>query len=248
VVYTPKEGGLKQHVPASCLAVDGVSMVNAPTWSGHGRTAVVRRPDPAARGANPKGARMSTAQATARSRMPARTSVVLLTMFVALVTALVSGVGAPSANAKPRTADPSAVTINDSQAGGGNVAGTFDVSRFANQNGDLVAIGTFTGTVTDAAGTVTSGSQQVALPVDVQQSAGGCQILDLVLGPLDLDLLGLQVHLDQVHLNITAQSGPGNLLGNLLCAVAHLLDGPTGVNAILTQIAALLNQLLGILG
>jgi hypothetical protein len=51
-----------------------------------------------------------------------------------------------------------------------------------------------------------------------------------------------------VHLNITAQQGPGNLLGNLLCAVAGLLDGPTGVNAILRQIATLLNQLLGALG
>ena len=69
------------------------------------------------------------------------------------------------------------MVINDPQAGGGNVAGTFDVSRFANQSGELVAIGTFTGTVTDAAGVVTSGTQQVALPVDVQQSAGSCQIL-----------------------------------------------------------------------
>jgi hypothetical protein len=132
-------------------------------------------------------------------------------------------------------------------SGAGDVAGTFDVTRFANQNGTLMAIGTFTGTVTDATGTVTSGTQTIALPVDLAQSAGSCQILDLVLGPLDLDLLGLQVHLDQVHLNITAQSGPGNLLGNLLCAVAGLLDGPTGLNAILTQIAALLNQLLGAL-
>jgi hypothetical protein len=53
---------------------------------------------------------------------------------------------------------------------------------------------------------------------------GQCQILDLVLGPLNLDLLGLVVFLDTVHLNITAQQGPGNLLGNLLCAVAGLLD------------------------
>ena len=86
------------------------------------------------------------------------------------------------------------------------------------------------------------------LLVDLAQGTGSCQILDLVLGPLDLDLLGLQVHLDQVHLNITAQSGPGNLLGNLLCAVAGLLNGPTGLNAVLTQIAALLNQILGVLG
>ena len=75
-----------------------------------------------------------------------------------------------------------------------------------------------------------------------------CQILDLVLGPVDLDLLGLQVHLDTVHLNITAQGGPGNLLGNLLCAVAGLLDGSTGLNGILNGITKLLNQLLAVLG
>ena len=63
-------------------------------------------------------------------------------------------------------------------------------------------------------------------------------------GPLDLDLLGLVIDLDRVVLDITAQSGPGNLLGNLLCAVAGLLDG----NAPLNQIVSLLNQLLGLLG
>ena len=47
----------------------------------------------------------------------------------------------------------------------------------------------------------------------------------LTLGPLDLNLLGLMVHLDQVVLDITAQSGAGNLLGNLLCSVANLLNG-----------------------
>jgi hypothetical protein len=43
-----------------------------------------------------------------------------------------------------------------------------------------------------------------------------CSILDLTLGPLDLNLLGLLVHLDQVHLTITADS-TGGLLGQLLC-------------------------------
>ena len=43
-----------------------------------------------------------------------------------------------------------------------------------------------------------------------------CTILDLTLGPLDLNLLGLMVHLDQVHLLITADS-EGGILGSLLC-------------------------------
>jgi hypothetical protein len=76
--------------------------------------------------------------------------------------------------------------------------------------------------------------------------AGACNVLNLVLGPLDLDLLGLVVHLDKVVLNIIAQSGAGQLLGNLLCAVAHLLDG-LPLNQQLGQIAALLNSILAIL-
>jgi len=67
----------------------------------------------------------------------------------------------------------------------------------------------------------------------------------LDLGPLDLNLLGLMIHLDEVVLEITAQPGPGNLLGNLLCAVANLLNNPGNpVNAI----ATLLNNIFGILG
>ena len=71
--------------------------------------------------------------------------------------------------------------------------------------------------------------------------------MDLSLGPLDLNLLGLVVHLDEVNLTSTRSSGPGNLLGNLLCAVAGLLDGPSlpGLNDI---IADLLNLILGNLG
>ena len=190
--------------------------------------------------------RTHTATPTATTRPHLRALVALVVTVATLGLVAVGTAG--GASAKPRQATPTTATVSGVLADGtGAVAGTFDVTRFANQNGTLQAVGTFTGTVTDAAGNITTGSQQISLPVNLQQSAGSCQILDLVLGPLDLDLLGLQVHLDVVHLNITAQQGPGKLLGNLLCAVAGLLDGPTGLNAILNQIVALLNQLLGAL-
>ena len=41
-------------------------------------------------------------------------------------------------------------------------------------------------------------------------------------------------------LDITAQTGAGNLLGNLLCAVAGLLDNPSGLVRLLNQILAAL--------
>jgi hypothetical protein len=83
---------------------------------------------------------------------------------------------------------------------------------------------------------------------NMMRLAASCDILNLVLGPLDLDLLGLQVHLDQVVLDIVAQSGAGNLLGNLLCAVAGLLDPTSPLEGLLTQLTGLLNQILGALG
>jgi hypothetical protein len=55
--------------------------------------------------------------------------------------------------------------------------------------------------------------------------AGSCQVLKLVLGPLDLNLLGLVVQLygptktSPVTLTITATPG-GGVLGDLFCSVS----------------------------
>lgn len=156
-----------------------------------------------------------------------------------LVAAMVLPAGAM---AKPKTVNPVTVDVAGTLADGtGAVDGTFEITRFVVRDGGIVALGTFDGTVTDATGFVTSGTQAVALPVTVSAT---CQILHLELGPLDLNLLGLMVHLDQVVLDITAVSGPGNLLGNLLCAIAGLLDPGPGP---LASIVALLNQILSIL-
>ena len=78
-------------------------------------------------------------------------------------------------------------------------------------------------------------------------AASACDILNLVLGPLDLNVLGLEVHLKQVVLDIVAVTGAGNLLGNLLCAVAGLLDGGP-LAGLLGQLSTLLNQILAALG
>lgn len=123
------------------------------------------------------------------------------------------------------------------------VSSVLDITGFSRQNGQLVANGTLTSTITNiATGAVQTVTSTVAVPVT---GSGTCQILHLNLGPLDLNLLGLQVHLNQVVLDITAVPGAGNLLGNLLCSVAHLLDSPGNPAG---GLSALLNQILGILG
>ena len=58
------------------------------------------------------------------------------------------------------------------------------------------------------------------------------------------------VNLSAISLDITAVPGAGKLLGNLLCAVANLLNG-TGVGSLsglLTQINQILNTVLAIIG
>jgi hypothetical protein len=123
--------------------------------------------------------------------------------------------------------------------------GTFTVQRFANQDGELVAIGNLVATVVDpVTSAATTTVMPLAVPVDTAATTASCEILNLVLGPLDLNLLGLVVHLDQVVLDIRAVPGAGNLLGNLLCAIAGLLDGPSP----LAGLVGLLNNLLGALG
>src|SRR5919108_2552944 len=121
----------------------------------------------------------------------------------------------------------------------GDFSGTLTITRFERQGDGIVAIGTVAGTVAPDA---TVFVRQVAVPVQdivpgsgerttaaavVAQQTGVCNILSLVLGPLHLDLLGLVVDLNQVILNITGETGAGNLLGNLLCAITGLLD-PSG--------------------
>jgi hypothetical protein len=100
-------------------------------------------------------------------------------------------------------------------------------------NGVLSAAGTVSGNVLNGSGGVVGPiTQALSVPVQV---AGSCQILALTLRPLDLNLLGLTIHPNQVVLNITTVSGAGNLLGNLLCAVANLLNaggpGPESADA-----------------
>lgn len=180
-----------------------------------------------------------------------RLSMVLATMLAVLGFATVGASAAsaaptakaavPSVTAVPST--PITGTFTDPAAGVGHFVGSFTPTSFSGQTGNLLATGNLTGTLTNSSGaTIGTVTRTVSMPVTVAQAS--CRVLDLTLGPLHLDLLGLVVDLNQVHLTINAVPGPGNLLGNLLCAITHLLDG----NPTAGSLAALLNSLLALLG
>ena len=166
---------------------------------------------------------------------------IVLSLVLAVLVSLspmlnVVGLGTTLAAAQGPSRGTITVPVTTSQG-----PGSLAITRFANQDGQLVAIGTLTLLIGGVVNIV-----PVIVPVDLSPGAttATCEILHLVLGPLDLNLLGLMVHLNQVVLDISAQSGPGNLLGNLLCAIANLLNHQNPLGGL----AALLNQLLGQLG
>ena len=170
-----------------------------------------------------------------------------MTFILALV-GLLGLVAAPAASAaRPVQASPlTDIPVTGTLPGGGTFSGLLDITNLAVENGELVASGVLTGTAT-VAGVVTEITQTFTdIPLGLIGSGTGaaCDILTLDLGPLRLDVLGLVVDLSAIDLDITAVPGPGNLLGNLLCAVAGLLDGPVLGNT-LTGLLAIINRLLG---
>ena len=99
-----------------------------------------------------------------------------------------------------------------------------EIEEVIYEDGQLIAIGSL-------------GDETFALPLDLstRPSDGECPILDLALGPINLDLLGLNVDTSPICLAITADEG-GGLLGDLLCAVAGLLDGGVELGDILDSL------------
>lgn len=168
-----------------------------------------------------------------RLRLPIlATTLALMAMFLVV----------PTASAASTSVAPVGRAVTTTSTNGGTFTGTVSNLVFSNVNGVLTVAGTLNGTFTSATGVVT---QIVNAAFSTTASAAGtCQILALTIGAIHLNLLGLVVDLNPIVLNIVAQSGAGNLLGNLLCAVAHLLDN----NGPLSGLAGLLNNLVRQLG
>jgi hypothetical protein len=166
------------------------------------------------------------------------------------VAATAVAVGFGEATAQSEGDNPFAdIAVSGTDATGDVVfTGIVNIKKFVARNEQIFALGQLTGTLTKN-GNEKRVKRGVRLPVELVASAAeegavtaqqvACGILDLTLGPLDLNLLGLRIQLSQIDLVITAIPG-GGLLGDLLCAIADLLN-PLGS---LRQLVRLLNRLL----
>ena len=153
------------------------------------------------------------------------------------------------------------IAVSSVLASGETFTGKVSITKFGyDDTSGLWVSGVLNGTVTTADGAVHQDISQSFSQVHATLASGGsatstgaastfavpqatCGILDLDIGAIHLDLLGLVVDLAPIHLDITAVSGAGNLLGNLLCAVAGLLDPTSGLLTLLDNLAQLLDLL-----
>src|SRR3954464_5834566 len=110
---------------------------------------------------------------------------------------------------------PTAAASSPPKSGKLNV--NIAITNFRVANGKTTANGVATAVLSDNAGRITRIKQPVSLAV---KSGGSCKILGLVLDQLDLKLLGLNVHLDKVNLQISGQKR-GGVLGSLFCNLAQ---------------------------
>jgi hypothetical protein len=176
-----------------------------------------------------------------------RTRLLLATAFAVLSVGLIAG----PAHAATQQKFGQKYQMNGKTKSGKTAKGTFTVNRFVKSKytGRLVALGTWKGKVGGKRYT----KRNVRAVAKLRKPAAGsqllppipgaCNVLNLVLGPINLNLLGLVVRTNQINVRIDAVPGPGNLLGNLLCGVVGILD-PQMTNG---QIARLLNGILTIL-
>src|SRR6476659_8756542 len=145
-----------------------------------------------------------------------------------VIALLVTGLSLTAATAASAAPKAAAVPATCTAPGTTDVVGcTLSLVGFNAQGGVLNAVLQLTNTATGAV-------QQIVVPL---ANVGSCTILDLTIQPIDLDLLGLHLHTDTIHVVLTAQRG--TLLGNLLCG---LFFGPNPLGLATTLLNSLLAQ------
>jgi hypothetical protein len=115
---------------------------------------------------------------------------------------------------------------------------TLEVTEFAAENQQLIAIGFFT--VIDFEGN--SETVPVTLPVIDMVADAPCSTLTVTLGPVDLQVLGLSINADTVQLVTVANPDKG-FNGLMLCGIVEAFK-----NADMNLVAAMLNEVLDLFG
>jgi hypothetical protein len=159
---------------------------------------------------------------------------------------LAGGTGVASAQDAPHLAKKVKVT------GTKGFKGTYTIDHFVKKGNQVYAVGKLVGKTRGAKKVTKRGVRMPATlgaagaqAAQILPTPGACTILNLQLGPIDLNLLGLRVRTNQINLLIEGVPGAGNLVGNLLCGITGILN-PSLANTPLGQLTQILNALLAL--
>jgi hypothetical protein len=197
-------------------------------------------------------------------------------VLAGLATLALGAVAVPVASAANGTATPGSaksvpalktIPIHGATKNGKQFKGTYAIQRYVARGNKAYAVGTLKGTLNNQHVTrynvmmpATLAGPPATSSTQAKKAAVACTVLNLQLGPIDLNLLGLRVQLFggtnpanplPVSLLITGVPGNGNLLGNLLCGLTGALNQPgvlSQLNSNLSQLTATLTSLTSLLG
>jgi hypothetical protein len=175
--------------------------------------------------------------------------------------------GAPTASAAGTNGASPQVTnagplytmpIQGTAKNGKKFTGTYGIYKFVVKDGKVWSVGTLKGKLKGRHVTRANVMMPASLTDDSMgaQTAANCTVLHLVLGPINLNLLGLKVTLgggtqmnQPIVLDITAEQG-GGLLGDLLCGLTNALGGGAlgQLTTQLQNLASTLNSIVSLLG
>jgi hypothetical protein len=180
-----------------------------------------------------------------------KSRMLLAAAVAALAVMLIGGAG-PAAAQSSTTPLTKTVKMAGTAKNGKKFKGTYTIQRFTHRGSKLYAVGTLKGklkgrTVTKKnvripAALARPGAQAAQIP----PTPNACQILNLTLQPIDLNLLGLRLRTSRIDLRLEGVPGAGNLLGNLLCGITGILDPQAATPATPSLLTQVLNALLAL--
>ena len=179
-----------------------------------------------------------------------KSRMVLAAAVAALAVMLIGGAG-PAAAQTSTTPLTKTVKMTGTAKNGKKFNGTYTVKRFTHSGSKLYAVGTLKGRlkgrrVTKNNVRIPASLARPASAAQIPPTPNACQILNLTLQPLDLNLLGLRVRTSRIDLRVEGVPGAGNLLGNLLCGITGILDPQAATPATPSLLTQVLNALLAL--
>lgn len=144
------------------------------------------------------------------------------------------------------SSSPITVTISTETGDGkllGNLLSTVD--DILNVDPISEALNNVLGTTVDLLNSVELAVEGVGAGVFDTADVGTTQVLELFVAPVHLDLLGAHVTTSPIRLSISAQTGEGLVLGNVLTALTDLFNPPLPERLDFAFINGRLEQLLG---